>query len=82
MKTIHIPREIKRMLVDEFDKSPNKAIKEMLEHKDDSMYSEITGGRITIKIDDDVLEELQGLRLYSTETYGSIILRLLLKYRE
>ena len=82
MKKIDIPREIKQMLVDEFDKSPNKAIKEMLEHKDDLMYSEITGGSITIKVDEDVLEELKALKMYSTETYGSIILRLLLKHRE
>ena len=82
MKTIRIPREIKNILVDEFNDSPNKAIKELLEYKDDLMYSEISGGSINVKIDDDVLEELQGLRLYSTETYGSIILRLLLKHRE
>lgn len=80
MKTIKIPREIKEMIAEEFDDGTNNAIKQMLE-ENIMPHREITGGRITIEVDDAVIDALKGLKLYATEPYGSVLLRLILSHK-
>ena len=77
MRTIRIPREVKNLL-DSFDDSPNRTLKELIESTE-LAQSEITGGSINISLDDDVVDSLMGLRAYATEPYGSVILRLLIE---
>ena len=80
MRTIKLPREVKQMLEDEFDTTLNQAIKEMLQ----VTYmpsAEISGGRISVDVDDIVAERLDELKMYSTESVGSVVLRLLLNYQ-
>ena len=74
MKTIKISREIKALINEKYDMSPNQAIKLLIKKYE----RESVEGSINIRIDDDVLESLKSLKSYSSETHSSVILRLLL----
>lgn len=69
------------MIEKEFDMTPNNALMELLKDKELSEPAEIVEGKINIAVDDEVMEKLRRFRIYPTETYGSVILRLLLSYQ-
>lgn len=68
------------MIAEEFDTTPNKAIRQMLEETI-MPQREITGGRISVDVDDEVAETLRSLKLYSTESDGAVLLRLLIEWK-
>lgn len=76
MKTIKLPKQVKQNIVEKYDMSPNQAIKTMLKNTKLSKSKNLDGD-INIKIDEDVADLLKELRAYPSESYASIILRLL-----
>ena len=84
MKTIEIPLTIKKELEIVGDgMSPNKTLKELLKNadnipEDDDNYDKV----INIGIDSETLQGLRDARLYATETYASVIYRLLQNHQK
>lgn len=78
MKTIRIPVEIK-ILLEEFadGDSINKAMKRLLQDVETNESLDTNRGTINIHMDEDVYDKLTACRLYPTESYGSVIYRLL-----
>ena len=85
MKTISVPVEIKVMLEELGDgKSINEVMELLLDSVDipDEDEKSKNMGRINIWINQENLDKLKKLKNFPTETYGSIIYRLLQNHQK
>ena len=83
MKTIKIPTELKREL-EEFGqgKSINHIMEIIFDGFDDSKEPVEDNGSININMDEIHWERLNKSKLYATETYASVIYRLLQNHQK
>ena len=76
MKNIKVAREIKKQLMEFGDgKSINKTMRQLLQDVEPS--ETYIDGMININMDDDLWEKLCDCRVYPSESFSSVIYRLL-----
>lgn len=83
MKTVVIPLEIKEAL-DEFreGKPVTKSLRILVDEFDEIGDLGESKGKININMDDDVHYKLNRMKLYPTESIGSVIFRLIRMHNE
>ena len=79
MKTITVNREVRNMIKEEANEkeSVNSTIKRLLENMDQPQPKLADKTRTTIHLEEEVLNHLQLLKIHPTESYNSIITRLI-----
>ena len=78
MTTIQIQKHIKNVLSDSYEGSYDVKVNELIDEVDLPVVSVRESPISTIRLDESTVQRLESLKLYSTESYESVIIRLLL----
>ena len=78
MTTIQIQKHIKRLVSESYEGSYDVRVNKLIDEVDLPVISIVESPISTMRLDESTIQRLESLKLYSTESYESVIIRLLL----